>query len=123
MLSATEDRICQHGGQNKITLSAQEFLDCGSGKSCKGGDAAKVLAYGKRKGFVEDTCYKVTDGKCPEDNFEAQECRAEKDVFKLVDHCFAQGIEGVKAEIIANGPVLAQISPQTDFLTYSDGVY
>ena len=35
----------------------------------------------------------------------------------------AQGVDGVKAEIIANGPVIAQIQPHTDFLTYSDGIY
>jgi len=35
----------------------------------------------------------------------------------------AQGVDGVKAEIITNGPVVTQIGANTDFLTYSEGVY
>lgn len=31
--------------------------------------------------------------------------------------------DGIKKEILTNGPVLSQISPFTDFLTYSGGAY
>lgn len=38
--------------------------------------------------------------------------------------CLAKGDnDGIKKEIIANGPVISQISPYTDFLTYSEGTY
>ena len=41
----------------------------------------------------------------------------------MIDFCLATEIAGVKKEIMANGPVLGQITPFTDFLTYKEGVY
>jgi hypothetical protein len=37
--------------------------------------------------------------------------------------CLASEVEGIKKEILTNGPVLGQINPFTDLLTYSDGIY
>jgi len=34
-----------------------------------------------------------------------------------------QGPEEIKKEIIKNGPVIAPMTPFTDFLTYKDGIY
>lgn len=100
-----------------------EFIECDTtAKGCKGGDVIKVLNYGKRKGFVEESCYEKS-GSCPEDHFLTNTCRENKNVFRVVDHCIAEGAEGVKREIIKNGPVLAMLQVNTDFLTYSDGVY
>jgi cathepsin B len=81
------------------------------------------MNFAKRRGFVPSSCYERTDGVCPEDNFENQECRKERDIYKLVDFCMAQGVDGVKRELIANGPVIAQVNASTDFLSYSEGVY
>lgn len=121
-ISAAEDRICMATKEQK-KLSVEEFLDCDTtAKGCKGGDVTKVLNYGKRKGFVEESCY-TEPGVCPEDHFETNSCRAEKMVYRVIDHCLAEGIDGVKREIIKNGPVIAMIVPYTDFLTYSDGTY
>jgi len=41
----------------------------------------------------------------------------------VVDFCIATEADGIKKEIMTNGPVLAQLSPYTDMLTYSDGIY
>ena len=35
----------------------------------------------------------------------------------------ANEVDGLKKEIMTNGPVIGQISPYTDFLLYSNGVY
>lgn len=35
----------------------------------------------------------------------------------------AKEVKGIKREILANGPVIAQMNPFTDFLTYADGTY
>lgn len=121
-ISAAEDRICMNAKQ-QIRLSVDEFLECdNTGKGCKGGDVVKVLNYGKRKGFVEESCYQKS-GACPEDHFLTNECRENKNVFRVIDHCIAEGSEGVKREILKNGPVLAMLQVHTDLLTYSDGVY
>ena len=40
-----------------------------------------------------------------------------------MDFCIAAEVDGIKKEIMTNGPVLAQLNPFTDMLTYSDGVY
>ena len=37
--------------------------------------------------------------------------------------CLTSEIDGIKREILTNGPVLGIINPYTDFLTYSEGVY
>lgn len=57
--SASEDRICMNT-KERIKLSLSEFLDCDTtAKGCKGGDVTKVLNYGKRKGFLEQSCYPI----------------------------------------------------------------
>lgn len=37
------------------------------------------------------------------------ECRQSNNVYKVVDFCLAQEIDGVKREILKNGPVIAQM--------------
>ena len=109
--------------KNQVKLSVNEFLQCDTtAVGCKGGDVVKVLNFGKRKGFIEESCYQ-SNGTCPEDHFLVNECRENKDVYRVYDHCIAEGPEGVKREILKNGPVLGMIQVNTDFLTYGDGVY
>ncbi len=51
-ISAVQDRICM-GSQKHVKLSSDEVLDCDSSSlGCKGGTVNRVLAWGKRKGFV-----------------------------------------------------------------------
>lgn len=58
-LSAIEDRICAASkGANKVKLSTQELIDCDkTSNGCKGGTVNRVLAWGKRKGFITEECY------------------------------------------------------------------
>ena len=39
------------------------------------------------------------------------------------DHCLAAGEENIMREIIKNGPVVGQMTPYTDFLSYKEGTY
>lgn len=122
-LTASEDRVCSKV-DTQIKFSYEEIFDCDvTSKGCKGGEVTKVLGYGKRKGFVEEGCYPEPTGTCPEDHFLVNECRANKNIYRIVDHCLATGVDDVKREILKNGPVLSMITPYTDFLVYSDGVY
>lgn len=84
-----------------------------------------MLSWGKRRGFVPETCYPSTglQGECPEDHLEDNECRQANNFYKMTDFCIATEIDGIKREIMTSGPVVGQISPFTDMLTYSSGVY
>ena len=44
-------------------------------------------------------------------------------MYKVIDFCLTQEVDGIKREIMTNGPVLGQINPYTDFLPYSSGHY
>lgn len=124
-LSAIEDRICQHSGE-PMKLSAQEIIDCDKGNlGCSGGYTSRVYNWGKRKGFVPETCYESTgeQGECPVDHMTENECRLASNFYRVMDYCLAQDMVGIKKEIMKNGPVIGQLTPYTDFLTYSEGMY
>lgn len=44
-------------------------------------------------------------------------------VYRVVDYCLATDEKNIKKEILKNGPVLAQMTIFTDFLTYKEGLY
>lgn len=124
-LSATEDRICMKS-QEKIRLSAQEIIDCDkTNNGCQGGNVNMVLTWGKRRGFLPETCYPLVGdkGECPDEHLTENSCRQQNNLYKVIDFCLANEIDGVKKEILANGPVLGQMTPYTDFLTYKEGIY
>lgn len=125
-LSAVEDRICM-GSSKIVRLSADEVLDCDqSSTGCKGGTINRALAWGKRKGFIPEECYVKEEGvktECTADTLGENECRQTQNIYKVVDFCLASEIDGMKREILTNGPVLGQLSPYTDFLAYSTGHY
>ena len=51
----------------------------------------KVLAWGKRRGFLPETCYPKTgtQGECPDDHLEENECRQSNNFYRVVDFCIA----------------------------------
>jgi len=107
-LSATEDRICMKSNE-KVRLSAQEIIDCDrANNGCTGGNVNKVLTWGKRRGFLPETCYSFVgkDGECPDEHLTENSCRQTNNFYKVIDYCLATEIDGVKKEILANGPVL-----------------
>jgi cathepsin B len=124
--STVADRICQQV-KKPVQLSAQEVISCDKGNyGCEGGYASRALGWGKRKGFIPETCYPFTGtkGSCDVDeHLETNECRRNSQFYKVIDYCLAQDDVGIKKEILKNGPVIAQMVVFTDFLTYKDGVY
>ena len=99
------------GSQQIVRLSAQEVLDCDkTSESCKGGYVNRVLSWGKRRGFIPETCYtKSQDPKyvCELETLGENECRQALNIYKVVDYCLANEIDGIKREIMTNGPVLS----------------
>lgn len=124
-LSAAEDRICMKGKKEPVQLSSQELIDCDKNSSCMRGTVNKVLTWGKRKGFLPETCFPTTGAEveCPDEHLTENECRQGNNFYKVIDMCFAQETDGIKRTIMTSGPVLGQINPFTDMLTYKEGVY
>lgn len=90
-LSAAEDRICKQGKKETVRLASQELIDCDKNSECARGTVNKVLTWGKRRGFLPDTCFPTT-GKpeeCPEEHLTENECRQANNFYKVVDFCFA----------------------------------
>jgi hypothetical protein len=69
------------GSKKIVRLSADEVLECDQSSSgCKGGTANRVLAWGKRKGFIPEECFtKEEEGsvktECTLDSLAENECR------------------------------------------------
>jgi len=59
-LSAAQDRICKNGSREPVVLSAQELIDCDKNSDCLKGTVNKVLTWGKRRGFLPESCYPST---------------------------------------------------------------
>lgn len=110
-----------------VDLSAQEIIDCDKGSyHCDGGYVSRVLNWGKRKGFVPEACRPYTGkvGTCEDaTDYNHDPCRANNTVYRIIDYCLAQDELGIKKEILKNGPVIAQMTVYTDFLTYKQGSY
>lgn len=124
-LSAAEDRICAQGKKEQVTLAVQEITDCDKNSNCTRGTVNKVLQWGKRRGFIPESCYPATgeQGECPDEHLAENECRQANNFYKVIDFCIATDVQGIRKEIMTNGPVLAQMTPYTDLLTYGEGVY
>lgn len=93
----------------KVRLSAQEIIDCDKANTgCTGGNVNKVLTWGKRRGFLPESCYPFVGEaqECPDDHLQENSCRQTNNFYKVIDFCLATEIAGVKKEILANGPVL-----------------
>lgn len=125
-LSMVSDRICMQSNRT-VDLASQEIISCDKGNyGCEGGYVTRALNWGKRKGFIPEVCYPYNGTKTEcvtEDHLETNECRLNNMIYKVVDYCLAQDDNGIKKELVKNGPVIAQLTVYTDFLTYKEGVY
>jgi len=101
-------------------------LNCDkSNYGCDGGYVTRVYNWGKRKGFIPERCYPYVGkaGECEEDHLESNECRVNNEFYRVIDYCLATEDIGIKKEILKHGPVVAQMTIFTDFLTYKEGIY
>lgn len=122
-LSTVADRMCQQSNK-PVRLSAQEIISCDkSNYNCDGGYVTRTLNFGKRKGFIADECHPYVGEKEECDDISENECRVSNSIYKVIDYCLAQEEEGIKREILKNGPVIGQMTIYTDILIYKDGVY
>lgn len=119
--NAISDRLCMITGQN-VRLSPQHFLSCqedAEGNECKGGSIASFLDFAKKKGVVDENCFNYQG----EDNVSCPSTLDQCPKYFINDYCVANGVEGIKREILKHGPVIAYIPVYRDFLVYKNGIY
>jgi cathepsin B len=118
---AISDRFCIATNQN-VRLSAQQVLSCqedNEGKECEGGDIAGFLDFAKRKGLVDENCFPYQG----EPNVACDPAIQQCPKYFIQDYCVANGPEGLKRDIIQNGPLIGYLPAYRDFLVYKSGVY
>jgi len=88
---------------------------------CKGGYISRSFDVAKKTGLVSSQCWKSYAGNDYTDDSYCSFGDCEK--FYIQDYCVASTEEGIKREIIENGPVVTMIPIYRDFLIYKTGVY
>ena len=131
--AALSDRIniMRKGKWPAVNLAVQVVLNCGNAGSCYGGFDDGVYAYAHEVGIPDQTCqpYEAVDHECTPENIcrdcEPGKCWAVKDykVYKVSEYGRVEGIDAIKAEIFARGPVSCTMTVRQSFVDYQGGVY
>ena len=133
--SSIADRInlMRKGAWPTIELSVQEVINCGNSGSCHGGFHNGVFRHAHDKGIPDQTCqvYEAKNKECNDMNRcmdcppDEEGCHAIKDYkrYKVSEYGDVDGIDKIKAEIFARGPVSCGMWVTQEFLDYEGGVF
>eukprot|EP00455_Lapot_gusevi_P042960 TRINITY_DN5170_c0_g1_i2.p1 TRINITY_DN5170_c0_g1~~TRINITY_DN5170_c0_g1_i2.p1 ORF type:complete len:601 (+),score=211.68 TRINITY_DN5170_c0_g1_i2:77-1879(+) len=138
--SALSDRIniVRKGLTPHLVLAPQVLINCNGGGSCEGGDPSGAYDYIQQNGISDETCqpYRAADGQCDSlaicdnchstpSNFTPGVCEQQKtfNLYYVSQYGSVSGIDQMKAEIYARGPIGCGISVTSGFEAYTGGIY
>lgn len=138
--SALSDRlsILRKGAWPQINLAPQVLINCGGGGDCGGGQPGAVYEYVHEHGLPDQTCqqYTASNGKCGDlgicetchptnKSFSPGACEqvADPTLYWVGDYGSVSGIDKMKAEIFARGPIGCGVDATAGFENYTGGVY
>lgn len=141
--TVASDRISIHSTfQERITLSAQNLLDCNTQgqQGCKGGRLQRAWNFLRKIGAVVDGCYPYTSGSTGTEGVcqvsrglnmasarcavEPQDATGRKPLYKTEPTHRIKSLESdIQYEILSDGPVQAVMKVRQDFFYYKSGIY
>ena len=132
--SVLSDRmnLMRKGAWPSVELSVQEVINCANAGSCHGGGEGGVYRHAYTVGIPDQTCqvYEAKDKECTEmgqcmDCPPGEACHAVKGYKRyMIDEMgYIDGVEKMKAEIFARGPISCGMDVTQEFLDYQGGVF
>lgn len=123
-----------------VTLSPQVIINCRAGGSCNGGNPAGVYEFAVSHGIPDDTCQQYIaengNGQCSAkevcetcspapNNFSPGVCAPVTDFkeWKAAEYGFVSGIDNMKAEIFARGPIACGVDATAKLEAYTGGIF
>jgi len=121
-LKTLSDRFCsQTGGEYSEQISAQAIITCDK-KALWKGTISRVFDSARKGGIPSESCYPydkniIDDDKC---SSKLNQCTERK---SILGYCVASTEEGIKREIMQNGPINVVIPLYRNFLNYKTGIF
>lgn len=122
------DRFCiASNGQVDVVLAPQDLVSCDWwDRGCNGGILSWAWSYLTKTGAVAESCfpYASAGGSVPKCATTCADSSAFKK-YKCVSGSVveASGVDQIKAELYANGPLETGFTVYEDFMSYESGVY